>query len=123
MPYQNVRRNFFQFPARTYDAKTCSGNTFALDLIEPHQMEFLRQRHRCKIIAGVMVLMAKFNRVYFVPFDYLDKRQTLLQMQTGKRAKPGTASLSLSDFEANAIEITKHKTNSNWDWLPRLVAG
>lgn len=104
-----------------FDAKTCSGNTFALSLIEPHQMEFLRQRHRCKITSGVMVLMAQFNRVFFVPFAYLDKRQSALQMQTGKRAKPGTASLSMSDFEANAIEITKHKINMLWDWLPRLV--
>lgn len=104
-----------------FDAKTSSGTNFPLSMVKPHQMLKLRQRSLCKITSGAMVLMAKYNRVFFVSFDYLDRRQMQLLRQTGPRATPGTASISMADLEAHAVEIFKHKTNQLWHWLPQLV--
>ena len=104
-----------------FEAKTSAGTNFPLANIEPHQLEKLRQRDRCGILAGAMVMMAKYERAFFVPFKYLDKRNEILLKQTGRRAAPGTASISLSDFESYATEIFKHKNNRLWDWLPQLV--
>lgn len=107
--------------AIAFDSKVCSGNTFPLGNVESHQSHKMRERHRCRIITGAMVYMAKFGRVFFVPFAYLEMRDTALRKQTGRRAKKGTASISLIELEANAIEIPKNKSNALWDWYPQLV--
>ena len=73
------------------------------------------------MLAGAMVWMTAYNRVFFIPYKYLDDRQTILLRQTGRRAKPGTASVSLADLELHATEVPKHKINMNWDWLKVLV--
>lgn len=104
-----------------FDAKVASGKSFPLANIPAHQLAKLKSRARCRIIAGVMIYMAAYDRVFFVPYRYLEQRETVLLQQSGRRAKPGTASISLSDLETHAVEIFRHKMNMNWDWLKALV--
>ena len=104
-----------------FDAKVCKTKTFPLANIENHQFYKLRERDKCKIIAGVIVYLGFYDRAFFVPYKFLEKKQTILQKQTGRRAAPGTASISLAELESNAAEIFRHKSNFLWDWLKAIV--
>lgn len=68
-----------------------------------------------------MIWMTALDRVFFASYKYLDHRMLILDRQTGRRAAPGTAFLSINDLEAHTTEIKKHKMNMNWDWLSVLV--
>lgn len=105
----------------SFDAKTCRATNFPLSNIENHQIYKLKDRDRCGVIAGIMVYLILFNRVFFVPYKYLELRQTILLKQAGRRAKSGTASISLSEFEQHTIEIFRHKSNTLWDWFKYLA--
>lgn len=103
-----------------FDAKSCEGPTFPLANFTEHQIARLRQSARCGTIAGFMVQMKKVDRVFFVPVDYADKRYIKWIVQPGRRAKPGTASISIKEFEENAVEVVK-SISGLWDWLPVLA--
>lgn len=105
----------------SFDAKTCRAKNFPLSNIADHQLYKLKDRDRCGVIAGVMVYLGLLNRVFFVPYKYLEHRQTILLKQRGRRAQVGTASISLSDFEKNTVEIFRHTSNFLWDWCKYLV--
>lgn len=90
-----------------FDAKTVSGNTFPLANLEGHQLRNLMLRRQCGAIAGIMLKFNQFNRVFFVPATFLQRRSEMLSVaKFGKRrAAPGTASLSIPDLEKSALEI------------------
>lgn len=102
-----------------FDAKTSNAGSFPLDSLTDHQIRRLAVSAKCGTISGFMVRMSQFNRVFFLPVAYADKRHLAWIRQTG-RAKPGTASISIAEFEENAIEIFRNPAML-WDWLPQLV--
>jgi recombination protein U len=102
-----------------FDAKACASATFPLSNLTDHQIRRLKQSARCGTVAGFMIRMSKFSRVFFVPVAYADRRH-LGWLTQGRRARPGTASLSLADLEENAIEIPCG-ANRLWDWLACLI--
>lgn len=104
-----------------FDAKVSKGNTFPLANIAAHQIHRLRQSARCGTIAGFMIKMKDHDRVFFCPVKFIDTRFEQWQRQPGKRAKPGTASLSFEDFAGYAYEIKKNSTNGLWDYLATIV--
>jgi len=104
----------------TFDAKLCSDRHFPIANIKVHQIIRLKQSARCGCISGFLIKMEKYSRVFFIPVGYVDDRWVKLQMQSGRRAKPGTASLSIGDMEANGTEILKD-INGLYNWLDRLV--
>lgn len=105
-----------------FDAKSVKGDRFPLSNLESHQLHKLRERSRCKMLAGIMLRFKDYNRVIFVPYQYLNQRyEYWLRSKSGGRAAAGTASVSLADAEQNGVEIFRHKNNMLWDWLPCLV--
>jgi penicillin-binding protein-related factor A (putative recombinase) len=106
-----------------FDAKETKEDRLPMSSLRDHQIQRLVSSSRCGTIAGFMIRMLKHNRVFFVPAAYARRRENALAVQSGRRAKSGTASLSIEDLEANAIEIHRHKLNTLWDWLPVLVGG
>lgn len=106
-----------------FDCKETSANRFPLTNIESHQMHKLRDRARCGIIAGIMLKFTKYQRLFFIHYDLLNRRiEKMEKHKFGKRAKPGTASLSLEDCENFAVEIRPNKMNGLWDYLPKLLS-
>ncbi len=103
-----------------FDAKSCKAKTFPLTNFASHQIARLRVSAKCGCIAGFMVRMEAFDRVFFVPSSYAALREEALLRQTGRRAKPGTASISIAEMEDEAVEISRDK-NGMWDWAPELV--
>lgn len=104
-----------------FDAKHCEQKLYPLANLTDHQIRRLIDSSRCGCISGFMLRMEMFNRVFFIPAAYADDRKTALQRQGSKRAKAGTASLSISDLEQNCVEIHRNHINGLWDWLPALV--
>lgn len=104
-----------------FDAKTHAGNRFPLAGVESHQLDKLRNRARCGALGGVMLYLSDHRRAFFIPVSYLDARNETLN-SSNRRAKPGTASISVEELEANAVEIFRHRQNMLWDWLPILVS-
>jgi len=82
--------------------------------VEAHQIARLRAAARCGVIAGIMVKFVEANRVFFVSVDYLEKRFENWQRLKLRGAPRGTASLSIKDLEANAVEVMK------LDWLEAI---
>jgi penicillin-binding protein-related factor A (putative recombinase) len=102
-----------------FDAKQTKDNKFPLGNIEEHQILRLKTRSRCGWVSGALVLFTQFDRAFFISADYLDIRYTrMLARKRGRRALPGTASISFADIEQLTIEITRNKSNGLWDWLP-----
>lgn len=102
-----------------FDAKEVKGARFPLANVKPHQVDLLKKRARCGFVAGLLVYFSEHDRAFFVSADFLDRRYTaMLAQKKGRTAKPGTASLSISDLEEFCLEITREKTNGLWDWLP-----
>jgi penicillin-binding protein-related factor A (putative recombinase) len=109
--------------AIAFDTKETSLPRFPLSNLEPHQFFKLRDRHRCGFISGLMIKFTAENRVFFADFAYLNEKK--LQMESekiGRRAKNGTASLSIKDLAENGHEIFLHKQNKVWDYLSVLVS-
>lgn len=102
-----------------FDAKESSAKTFPLSNFQKHQIGRLRESAMCGAIAGAMIYLTVFNRVFFVPAAFLTGKETVWLSQPGRRAKPGTASISLAEFEDHAVEIKN--VNGLWDWYAVLV--
>lgn len=106
-----------------FDCKETSTSRFPLNNVEPHQLDKLRDRTRCGFIAGIMLKFSETNRTFFVHYNLLSRRiEEMKKLKIGRRAKPGTASLSLTDCQDFTIEIFHHKQNMLWDYLPLLVS-
>lgn len=104
-----------------FDAKETKEDRMPMSGLRPHQIQRLMMSSRCGVIAGFMIKLLKANRVFFVPVKFVRGKEEELLKQTSRRAKPGTASLSIEEMEVNGIEIFRHKMNTLWDWLPVLV--
>jgi recombination protein U len=104
-----------------FDAKESQGKIFPLSNVHPHQIHRLRQSSRCGTIAGFMVKMVDVDRVFFVRAELMEARFEIWQRQPGRRAKPGTASISLEDLGDFSIEIRKDPKNMLWNYLPFVV--
>lgn len=106
-----------------FDCKETSANRFPLGNVEPHQLLKMRDRAKCGIISGIMLKFTKYNRLFYVHFDFLNRRiEEMEKQKLGRRAKPGTASLTLADCESSAVEIKPDKINGLWDYLPQLLS-
>lgn len=104
-----------------FDAKHCEAKTFPISSMAEHQIHRLRQSARCGAIAGFMLQMVMFDRVFFIPVKYADDRMMAYRRQrVGGRAKAGTASISLSDLVNNCVEIPRSRAGIR-DWLPILT--
>lgn len=102
-----------------FDAKETSADRLSLDFFKPHQVSRLLVSAKCGSVAGFMVKMTKFDRVFFLNIALVDAKIIAKIKQTGRRAKPGTGSFSLSELEENATEIKK-SANGQFDWFVAL---
>ncbi len=104
--------------AIVFDAKQTNGSRFPLSNIEEHQLLKLKSRFRCGIVSGIMLQFNEADRVFFVPFEYLDARFEiwLKGKITRRRAAKGIASISIEEASQNSIEIYRHRQNMLWDW-------
>lgn len=105
-----------------FDAKETKGERFPLSNIKPQQIVRLRQSARCGTIAGTLIKFSELDRVFFAPIVYLEKRfeQWTIASYGKRRAKPGVASVSISEFEQHGVEIFRHKNSRLWDWFAVL---
>jgi hypothetical protein len=102
-----------------FDAKDCRGGRFPLGSVADHQVRKLKDRARCGWVSGLLIRFADKGRAFFLSADLLETRfDRMLAQSTGKRAKPGTASISFTDIEQLCSEIFRHPDNGLWDWLP-----
>ena len=108
--------------AIVFDAKCTAADRLALSMLKEHQIYRLRQSHKCRCLAGFLVLMAKFDRVFWLPYGVAERKFTDYKKQTGKRAAPGSASFTMNELESSCIEIRKNKTNGCFDWLAVIVS-
>ncbi len=106
-----------------FDAKATAGDRLPLDNIKPHQIRRLLESSRCGCVAGFLVLFREHLRVFFVAVDFVDRKFELRERSRPgrRRAAAGTASLSISELEAAAVEIFRHPKNGLWDYLSRIV--
>lgn len=104
-----------------FDAKETSGKNFPLSNIKGHQIQRMVNSSRCGVIAGFMIKIV--DRVFFVPASVVRAKENKLLVQRGRRAKPGTASFSIEELEANAVEIPRNRINMLWDWYSVLAKG
>lgn len=105
-----------------FDAKETREMRVPLFHLKTHQIHRLMLSSRCGTIAGFMIKFTKPGRVFFIPARYARDKEDQLLKQTGrKRAKAGTASISIEECEKNGVEIFRHKMNTLWDWLAVLV--
>ncbi len=56
-----------------FDAKECAKDTFALQNIHPHQVEFMRDFEKQKGIAFLLIYYTHKDLLYYLPFDALDR--------------------------------------------------
>lgn len=106
-----------------FDAKESAGMRIPLANFKEHQIRRLLQSARCGNIAGFMIRMSDHDRMFFAAAQFIEKRYTdwIKQTYGNRKAKPGTASISVEELEANAIEIFRHRTGGFWDWHGALV--
>lgn len=104
-----------------FDAKASKGKSLPLSNIKPHQVHRLRESSRCGTIAGFMIKMSDVDRVFFIRVEFMERRFTDWQKQAGRRAKTGTASISLEDLEMFGTEIKKNPMNMLWDYLEKII--
>jgi penicillin-binding protein-related factor A (putative recombinase) len=113
-----------------FDAKATAGDSIPLANLKTtkggasHQIHNLKQAAKCGALAGFLILFYEHKRCFWAPVKFVDwKEQQYLRASSakGKRAKPGTASISIAELEANGIEIPKNKINLTWDWFAVLA--
>lgn len=106
-----------------FDAKATEENNFPFKNVEDNQIYRLKRAAKCGTNAGLMIKFSKFNRVFFAPVAMVaPKFDAWFRQSSGVRSKPGTASLSIAELEAGALEIKQNKFQL-WDWYPVLTAG
>lgn len=108
-----------------FDTKETAGVLFPLNRLEEHQYLALRSSARCKGTSGVMINFYELNRVFFVPYSYLEpKREKWIAASFGRKSAPkGTASISVGECEREAIEVFKSKNGGYWDWFTAVTGG
>lgn len=106
-----------------FDVKETSADKLPLSMLKPHQIHRIRESAACGTVAGFLVMLSLYDRFFFIPSLFIqNKNENYLRQKIGKRrASKGSASITLSELEANCVEIFRHKTNMLWHWLPRLV--
>lgn len=102
-----------------FDCKESNQSNFPFALIKSHQFERLRRSDRCGGIAGFLIKMASYDRVFFLSVEKLSEAYQKWQVNraVGRRNAKGAASFTLSELEASGVEIFKHKVTGLWDWI------
>ena len=77
---------------------TIERTRFPLSLVEPHQVDFLKQWHTLGGIAFLLVEFAKLREVYRIPFD-------MLQEYIQAAANGGRKSIPYEEIKLNCDEI------------------
>lgn len=102
--------------AVVFDAKECGEDVFPLKYLKTHQITRLKQSAKCRTIAGFMIWFYRLDRVFFAPIAFVAKKEEIWLRQAA-RAKAGTASISLEEFETHCVEVFKNKRGAFWDWF------
>lgn len=55
-----------------FDAKECASDTFALQNIHEHQVEFMRQFEKQEGVAFFLIFYSSKDLFYYIPFEMLD---------------------------------------------------
>lgn len=99
-----------------FDAKQVSRFNFPMVDLRSHQLQRLVAAEQCGGIAGLMIRFTTYQRIFFVPATYVDQVNTDMVKNGGKK------SISLTDCEANGVEIPP--TNDiECDWFRALITG
>lgn len=103
--------------AYAFDAKESKGDYISLDNLKPHQIHRLSLSRKCRCIAGFLIKFTDHDRVFFAPIAFVVEKDEIRRRQTGKRAAPGTASISIAELEKHGREVIKDTRNGLWDWF------
>lgn len=104
-----------------FDAKETTRKDFPMEKLKTHQISRLYQSSQCRTVAGFMILFVKLDRCFFAPVSFVRKKEEIWLRQQGKRATPGTASITVAELEQNGKEIFRHRHNALFDWYSVLL--
>jgi penicillin-binding protein-related factor A (putative recombinase) len=107
-----------------FDAKETSAERWPFSSIEDHQVLRLQQSKQCGSTSGIFIKFVKHDRVFWLGSPTLSAvfNKWMVASYGRRRAKPGEASLAISQLEEMGIEIFRHPVNKLWDWFERLKA-
>jgi recombination protein U len=102
-----------------FDTKETAKESFPLTSVRDNQLIRLRQSAKCGTIAGFLVKFTALDRVFFAHISFIDEKFVQWKKQTGRRAAPGTASISFEEMQERAVEVFRAK-NGLWDWYKAI---
>lgn len=59
-----------------FDAKECHTNTFPMQNIHPHQVEFMREFQKQNGVAFLIIYYTHINEMYYLPFERINEFYT-----------------------------------------------
>ena len=72
-----------------FDAKECAENTFPLQNVHPHQMEFMKEFESQGGVAFLLIHYTKRDEIYYMPFSHIYRFWTRME-QGGRKSLPTT---------------------------------
>lgn len=104
-----------------FDAKTTvSRSRVELKMFRPRQIARLKESKRCGGLSGFLLHLSALQRTFWLPVGFIaQKEEKYLASTAGgrRRAKPGSASITLEELEEFCLEIKRNPANNLWDYL------
>lgn len=120
--YSGGGRGFGKHFSICFDAKTSKQLPVPLKMFKGHQIARVMESARCGSLAGFLLRLSSLDRVFWLPHRVIYFKETVyLKSRAGRRAKAGTASLTLGELESNCPEVKKCPANGLWDYLKVLL--